>query len=138
MYHYTCHGNSYISLLQEIWSIVNFLKTQCTHVIKISIWCREMTIGRISLCWYIVGKLFKSTTTCIENLLSDFSFLRTLWLENWKYCWIWLWTFSQWSILTIFLFYMEVYLNAYISSSEVNFEISTMSALWTRFIIFPL
>ena len=38
--------------------------------------------------WYIVGKLFKSTTTCIENIVGDFSFLRTLWLENWKYCWI--------------------------------------------------
>ena len=25
MYHYTCHDNSYISLLQELWSTVNFL-----------------------------------------------------------------------------------------------------------------
>ena len=80
-----------------------------------------MTIGRISLCDTSFESCRKSTTICIENLFVVFHFWGRYGLKTEKKCWIWLLTVSQWSILTIFLFYMKEYLIAYISSSKVTF-----------------
>ena len=50
MDHYTCHDNSYIFYYESYGPPWIFCKHNVLMSSEISIWCRQMTIGRISLC----------------------------------------------------------------------------------------
>lgn len=137
MYHYTRHDHSYVFYYKSYGPSSIFCKHNVLMSLKILMDVeRWLLVGYYCVIhhWKAVYKHYNLRWNHFGNEL----FWRTLWLVNWKYCWIWPSKVSQSSILVIFLFNMKEYLNAYISSSEVNFEILTMSALWARLFVFPL
>ena len=106
MYHYTCHDNSYIFYYKSYGPSWIFRK----HNVLMSLKFLFDVERWLLVAYHYVIHRWKAVEKHYNlhwKLVGDFSFLRTLWLENWKYCWIllsnaflndqyWLFFFSTW------------------------------------------
>ena len=87
MYHYTCHDNSYIFYYKSYGPSWIF----CKHNVLMSLKFLFDVERWLLVAYHCVIHHWKAVQKHYNlqwKLVGGFSFLRTLWLENWKYCWI--------------------------------------------------